>query len=88
MAKTRERKLEVARNIHDIVVDEYGLAPEDLIFDALTFTLATGDAEWIDSAHGDDRGHPPHQARAARRAHHPRRLERELRPHARGARRS
>jgi 5-methyltetrahydrofolate--homocysteine methyltransferase len=50
MAKTRERKLEVARKIHDIVVDEYGLAPEDLIFDALTFTLATGDAEWIDSA--------------------------------------
>jgi 5-methyltetrahydrofolate--homocysteine methyltransferase len=50
MAKTRERKLEVARKIHDIVVDEYGLAPGDLVFDALTFTLATGDAEWIDSA--------------------------------------
>jgi 5-methyltetrahydrofolate--homocysteine methyltransferase len=50
MAKTRERKLEVARAIHDIVVGEYGLAPEDLVFDALTFTLATGDAEWVDSA--------------------------------------
>ena len=50
MAKTRERKLEVAQKIHDIVVGEYGLAPEDLIYDALTFTLATGDAEWIDSA--------------------------------------
>ena len=50
MAKTRERKLEIARQIHDIVVHEYGLAPEDLIFDALTFTLATGDAEWIESA--------------------------------------
>ncbi|MGQ0540094.1 MAG: methionine synthase [Gemmatimonadaceae bacterium] len=50
MAKTRERKLEVARRIHEIVVGEYGLAPADLIFDALTFTLATGDAEWIDSA--------------------------------------
>ena len=50
MAKTRERKLEVARTIHDIVVHEYGLAPGDLVFDALTFTLATGDAEWIDSA--------------------------------------
>jgi len=50
MAKTRERKLEVARKIHDIVVGEYGLASSDLIFDALTFTLATGDAEWIDSA--------------------------------------
>ncbi|HJR66458.1 MAG TPA: methionine synthase [Gemmatimonadaceae bacterium] len=50
MAKTRQRKLEIARKIHDIAVDEYGLSPEDLIFDALTFTLATGDAEWIDSA--------------------------------------
>ncbi|HET6701439.1 MAG TPA: homocysteine S-methyltransferase family protein, partial [Gemmatimonadaceae bacterium] len=50
MAKTRQRKLEVARKIHDIAVNEYGLAPEDLIFDALTFTLATGDAEWVDSA--------------------------------------
>ncbi len=49
MAKTRERKLEVAKKICDIVVGEYGLAPEDLIYDALTFTLATGDAEWIES---------------------------------------
>src|SRR5882672_11340163 len=50
MAKTRERKLEVAKKIYDIVVGEYGLAPGDLIYDDLTFTLATGDAEWIDSA--------------------------------------
>ncbi|MEO8622735.1 MAG: vitamin B12 dependent-methionine synthase activation domain-containing protein, partial [bacterium] len=27
------------------------LRAEDLIYDALTFTLATGDTEWIDSAH-------------------------------------
>ncbi len=51
MAKTRERKLEVAKKIYDIVVGEYGLKPEDLVYDALTFTLATGDAEWVDSAH-------------------------------------
>ena len=50
MARTRERKLEVARAIHAIVVGEYGMQPADLIFDALTFTLATGDPEWIDSA--------------------------------------
>jgi len=50
MAKTRERKLEVAKKIYDIVVGEYGLAAEDLIYDDLTFTLATGDAEWINSA--------------------------------------
>ncbi len=51
MAKTRERKLEVAKAIYEIVVGEYGMRAEDLIYDALTFTLATGDPEWIDSAH-------------------------------------
>jgi 5-methyltetrahydrofolate--homocysteine methyltransferase len=50
MAKTRERKLEVARKIYDLVVGEYGLTPDALIYDALTFTLATGDAEWVESA--------------------------------------
>jgi 5-methyltetrahydrofolate--homocysteine methyltransferase len=50
MAKTRERKLEVAKKIYDIVVGEYGMKAEDLIYDDLTFTLATGDAEWVDSA--------------------------------------
>jgi 5-methyltetrahydrofolate--homocysteine methyltransferase len=50
MAKTRERKLAVAERIYDIVCNEYGVPPGALIFDALTFTLATGDAEFIDSA--------------------------------------
>ena len=50
MAKTAQRKLEVARRIRDIVVDEYGIPAGALIFDDLTFTLATGDAEYIDSA--------------------------------------
>jgi len=50
MARTCDRKLEIARRIHDIVVNEYGLPPGALIVDALTFTLATGNAEWIDSA--------------------------------------
>ncbi len=50
MAKTRERKLEVAKRIRDLVCDEHGLDPELLIFDALTFTLTTGDEEWRPSA--------------------------------------
>jgi len=50
MAKTAQRKAEVAKRIYDIVVGEYGLPPGALIFDDLTFTLATGDAEYIDSA--------------------------------------
>ncbi|MGH2558888.1 MAG: methionine synthase, partial [Thermomicrobiales bacterium] len=50
MAKTAERKLAVAQVIHQIVTEEYGLRSEDLIFDALTFTLATGDEEFTRSA--------------------------------------
>ena len=45
-----ERKLEVARRIHDICTKEYGLPAERLIFDDLTFTLATGEAEFLASA--------------------------------------
>src|SRR4029077_1047963 len=51
MARSADRKLEIARRIHDLARDDFGLAPDQLIFDALTFTLATGEAEWIDSAH-------------------------------------
>src|SRR5438067_2267897 len=50
MAKTAERKLEIAKRIHDICVNDHGLDPELLIFDLLTFTLTTGSEEWIDSA--------------------------------------
>ncbi|HZJ23783.1 MAG TPA: methionine synthase, partial [Anaerolineales bacterium] len=50
MAKTRDKKLEVAKRIYDIAVNDHGLKPEDLVYDALTFTLATGDQEFIDSA--------------------------------------
>jgi 5-methyltetrahydrofolate--homocysteine methyltransferase len=50
MAKTRERKLEVAQRITDMVVNEHGLDADSLIFDCLTFTLTTGDEEWRPSA--------------------------------------
>ena len=50
MAKTAERKLAVARKIHAIVVGEYGLSPEALIFDPLTFPLSTGEEEFVRSA--------------------------------------
>ncbi len=50
MAKTRQRKLEVAKRIYDVAVNEHGLAPSDLVFDDLTFTLATGDPEFASSA--------------------------------------
>ncbi len=50
MGKTGERKLEIAKRIYGYVVEEHGLAPDQLIFDALTFTLTTGEEEWRPSA--------------------------------------
>jgi 5-methyltetrahydrofolate--homocysteine methyltransferase len=50
MAKTAERKLEIAQRIKQMACDEHGLEPEALIFDCLTFTLTTGDEEWKPSA--------------------------------------
>ncbi len=50
MAKTADRKVEIAKRIRDLACDQHGLDPELLIFDALTFTLTTGDDEWKPSA--------------------------------------
>ena len=50
--KKLDRLLQQFRKRKDhmaIVVDEYGLRPDALIFDDLTFTLATGDAEFVNS---------------------------------------
>ncbi len=46
MAKTTDEKVAVARRIHDIVVNRYGMRAHDLIFDPLTFTLGSGDEEF------------------------------------------
>jgi 5-methyltetrahydrofolate--homocysteine methyltransferase len=50
MAKTAERKVEIAKRIRELCCEEHGLDPELLIFDCLTFTLTTGDEEWRPSA--------------------------------------
>ena len=50
MAKTAERKLEIAQRLTELCCDEHGMDPEALIFDCLTFTLTTGDEEWRPSA--------------------------------------
>jgi 5-methyltetrahydrofolate--homocysteine methyltransferase len=49
MAKTADRKVEIAQRIAELT-DEHGLDRELLIFDVLTFTLTTGDDEWKPSA--------------------------------------
>jgi len=50
MAKTAARKLSIARRILDICRTDYGLPQDSLVFDALTFTLATGEVEFQESA--------------------------------------
>jgi 5-methyltetrahydrofolate--homocysteine methyltransferase len=50
MAKTAERKVEIAKRLVELCCDEHGLEREALIFDVLTFTLTTGDDEWKPSA--------------------------------------
>ncbi len=50
MGKTAQRKLDIARRIHSYVVEEHGMDPQLLVFDALTFTLATGSDEFKTSA--------------------------------------
>ena len=44
-ARDVDWKLRVAHRIHDLAVDRYGLEPSDLLFDALTFPLSTGDED-------------------------------------------
>ncbi len=46
MAKSKERKLEVAERIFDLCVNRHGFDPADLVFDMLTFTIGSGDDEY------------------------------------------
>ncbi len=50
MAVTVERKVEVARRSYQILVEEMGVAPEDIWWDALVFPCGTGDAAYLGSA--------------------------------------
>ncbi|HMN96730.1 MAG TPA: methionine synthase [Phycisphaerales bacterium] len=45
MAKTAERKLAIAERMHALYTEKWGLDERDLIFDPLTFTIATGTEE-------------------------------------------
>ena len=45
MAKDAARKIAVARRIHDLASTKLGLAPSDLLFDPLTFTICTGNED-------------------------------------------
>ncbi|WP_457644054.1 methionine synthase [Persephonella sp.] len=50
MAKTKERKVEIAERMYRIATEEHGINPGDLVFDVLTFTVGSGDEEYRDAA--------------------------------------
>ncbi|WP_017435729.1 methionine synthase [Saccharococcus caldoxylosilyticus] len=50
MAVAREKKLEIAKRSYDLLVQKYGVSPQDIIFDPLVFPIGTGDKAYIGSA--------------------------------------
>jgi 5-methyltetrahydrofolate--homocysteine methyltransferase len=46
MALTTDRKVAIARRIFDLATQKYGIRPADLIFDALTLPISTGQEEY------------------------------------------
>jgi 5-methyltetrahydrofolate--homocysteine methyltransferase len=46
MALTAEKKAAIARRIYDLATKKYGIRPVDLIFDALTLPISTGQEEY------------------------------------------
>ncbi|WP_102275416.1 methionine synthase [Cytobacillus massiliigabonensis] len=50
MGVTAAKKLEIAKRSYDLLVNKYGIQPEDIIFDPLVFPVGTGDEQYIGSA--------------------------------------
>ncbi|MHB8383005.1 MAG: methionine synthase, partial [Candidatus Binataceae bacterium] len=46
-AITRERKLAIAERSYKLLSEKYGIEPEDIVFDPLTFPIGTGDQNYI-----------------------------------------
>ncbi len=42
MGKTAQRKIEIARRMHTLLTEKYGILEEDILFDCLTFPITTG----------------------------------------------
>src|SRR5437868_7382837 len=46
MALTAEKKVAIAKRIYDLATQKYGIRPVDIIFDALTLPISTGQDEY------------------------------------------
>lgn len=50
MAKSKAQKVAIAQRIYELATQKHGIHPEDLVFDLLTFTVGSGDAEYHTAA--------------------------------------
>ncbi|HYE23607.1 MAG TPA: methionine synthase [Clostridia bacterium] len=50
MALTAGKKTAIAKRIYDLAVNKYGMRPQELIFDALTLPISTGQEEYRTAA--------------------------------------
>jgi 5-methyltetrahydrofolate--homocysteine methyltransferase len=50
LAKTAQRKLKIAQRIVQLATEQFHLQPSSLVFDPLTFSLASGDADSANAA--------------------------------------
>jgi len=50
MAKTKAQKVEIAERIYQLATTKHGIDAGDLVFDLLTFTVGSGDAEYHTAA--------------------------------------
>jgi len=46
MALTADKKTAIAKRIYDLAVNKYGIRPVDIVFDALTLPISTGQEEY------------------------------------------
>ncbi|OOE10661.1 methionine synthase [Fictibacillus arsenicus] len=56
MGVSAERKLEIATNSYQLLVEKYKVLPSDIIFDPLVFPVGTGDEQYIGSANATVEG--------------------------------
>jgi 5-methyltetrahydrofolate--homocysteine methyltransferase len=56
MGVSAERKLEIAKESYELLVEKYKVSPSDIIFDPLVFPVGTGDEQYIGSANATIEG--------------------------------
>ncbi len=80
MALTADKKVAVAKRIFELATEKYGIRPVDLIFDASTLPISTGQEDYRTAGIETLEGGAADQGRAARGEDHPRRQQHFVRP--------